>query len=124
MADSSPANQADTQTAAPQAATSAQLAIEKIYVKDLSLENPGAPQSFQMSDAPQIEIGLRTRGEQIAPDVYECVLTLTVTARASDKTASSDSAAAFCGASLSAAAMSAWAPSSRAVARRAAARNA
>ncbi|HSC98752.1 MAG TPA: protein-export chaperone SecB [Casimicrobiaceae bacterium] len=86
MADSSPANPADTQTAAPQAATSAQLAIEKIYVKDLSLENPGAPQSFQMSDAPQIEIGLRTRGEQIAPDVYECVLTLTVTARASDKT--------------------------------------
>src|SRR3982751_870749 len=63
-----------------------QFSIEKIYVKDLSLENPGAPQSFQMSEAPQIEIGLRTRGEQIAPDVYECVLTLTVTARASDKT--------------------------------------
>src|SRR6187200_2299592 len=86
MADSSPADQADTQTAAPQAATSAQLAIEKIYVKDLSLENPGAPQSFQVTDAPQIEIGLRTRGEQVAPDVYECVLTLTVTARAGDKT--------------------------------------
>ena len=86
MADSPPADQADTQPAAPQGSTSAQLAIEKIYVKDLSLENPGAPQSFQMSDAPQIEIGLRTRGEQIAPDVYECVLTLTVTARASDKT--------------------------------------
>jgi preprotein translocase subunit SecB len=86
MADSPAADQADTQTAAPQGGTSAQLAIEKIYVKDLSLENPGAPQSFQMSEAPQIEIGLRTRGEQIAPDVYECVLTLTVTARASDKT--------------------------------------
>ena len=39
-----------------------------------------------MTEAPQIEIGLRTRGEQIAPDVYECVLTLTVTARAGDKT--------------------------------------
>ena len=66
--------------------TTAQLSIEKIYVKDLSLENPGAPQSFQMTDAPQIEVGLRSRGEQVAPDVYECVLTLTVTARASDKT--------------------------------------
>jgi len=62
------------------------LSIEKIYIKDLSLENPGAPQSFQMTDAPQIEVGLRSRGEQVAPDVYECVLTLTVTARASDKT--------------------------------------
>src|SRR5436309_6636476 len=63
-----------------------QLTIEKIYVKDLSLENPGAPQSFQMTEAPQIEIGLRTRGEQVAPDMYECVLTLTVTARANEKT--------------------------------------
>jgi len=82
MAESSATN-ADSH---PAAGTSAQLAIEKIYVKDLSLENPGAPQSFQMTEAPQIEIGLRTRGEQIAPDVYECVLTLTVTARAGDKT--------------------------------------
>ena len=30
------------------------LSIEKIYVKDLSLENPGAPQSFTTSDAPRI----------------------------------------------------------------------
>ena len=60
--------------------------IEKIYVKDLSLENPGAPQTFQLAESPQIEIGLRTRGEQVAPDVYECVLTLTVTARSNDKT--------------------------------------
>ena len=63
-----------------------QFSIEKIFVKDLSLENPGAPQSFQMTDAPQIEIGLRTRGEQIDKDLYECVLTITVTARAGDKT--------------------------------------
>ena len=28
-------------------------------------------------EAPQVEIGLRTRGEQIEPDVYECVLTIT-----------------------------------------------
>jgi preprotein translocase subunit SecB len=63
-----------------------QFSIEKIYVKDLSLENPGAPQSFQLSEAPQVEIGLRTRGEQIDKDIYECVLTITVTAKAADKT--------------------------------------
>jgi preprotein translocase subunit SecB len=39
-----------------------------------------------MTEAPQIEIGLRTRGEQIAQDTYECVLTITVTATAGDKT--------------------------------------
>ena len=83
MADSTAA---DAQPAAAPAGATAQLSIEKIYVKDLSLENPGAPQSFQLTEAPQIEIGLRTRGEQVAPDLYECVLTLTVTARSGDKT--------------------------------------
>jgi len=87
MAESQPATRADSQPAAAQdGGTTAQLSIEKIYVKDLSLENPGSPQSFQMTEAPQIEIGLRTRGEQVAPDMYECVLTLTVTARSGDKT--------------------------------------
>ena len=78
---------ADTQPGAtPDGGNIIQFAIEKIYVKDLSLENPGAPASFQMTEAPQVEIGLRTRGEQIQNDVYECVLTLTVTARVGDKT--------------------------------------
>src|SRR5947209_6416902 len=62
-------------------ATPVQFAIEKIYVKDLSLENPGAPQAFQLAEGPQIEIGLRSRGEQIQQDIYECVLTVTVTAK-------------------------------------------
>ena len=79
---------AEPQPAAPTMGEgmTAQMSIERIYVKDLSLENPGSPQSFQMTEAPQVEVGLRTRAEQIAPDVYECVLTLTVTARAADKT--------------------------------------
>ena len=63
-----------------------QLSIEKIYVKDLSLENPGSPQSFQLTETPQVEVGLRTRGEQVSQDVYECVLTITVTAKVADKT--------------------------------------
>jgi preprotein translocase subunit SecB len=61
------------------------LSIQKIYVKDLSLENPGAPQSFFLQEAPQVEVGLRTRGEQIEQDIYECVLTVTVTAKIADK---------------------------------------
>jgi preprotein translocase subunit SecB len=60
--------------------------IDKIYVKDLSLECPGSPHSFKTQEAPQVEIGLRTRGEQIDTDVYECVLTVTLTAKTGDKT--------------------------------------
>lgn len=64
----------------------AQLTIEKIYLKDLSIENPGAPQSFKMAEAPQIEVGLRTATEALEPGIYESVLTMTVTARIGDKT--------------------------------------
>ncbi len=65
---------------------SVQVAVEKIYVKDLSLENPGAPQSFRLTEPPSIELGIRTRAEQVEPDVYECVMTVTVTASAKDRT--------------------------------------
>jgi len=71
----------------PQAQTAPSFAIERIYVKDLSLENPGSPHSLlQMTDAPQVEVGLRSRGEQIDQNLFECVLTITVTAKAGDKT--------------------------------------
>jgi len=60
--------------------------IDRIYLKDLSLESPGAPQSFLTQEQPQVEVGLRTKGEQIQPDVYECVLTVTLTARVGEKT--------------------------------------
>jgi preprotein translocase subunit SecB len=62
------------------------LKIEKIYIKDLSLENPGAPQSFATQQSPQVEVSLRSRGEQIEESVFECVLTITVTAKTGDKT--------------------------------------
>jgi preprotein translocase subunit SecB len=77
----------------PQAAPAAgpdaptvQFGIDRIYSKDLSLENPGAPGGFQGAEPPQVEIGLRTRTDQVQPDVYESVLTVTVTAKSGDKT--------------------------------------
>jgi preprotein translocase subunit SecB len=69
-----------------QAPSGPSLRIEKIYLKDLSLENPGAPQSFSSQDTPQVEVSLRSRGEQIEEAVFECVLTITVTAKTGDKT--------------------------------------
>ena len=71
----------------PQAATNQPaFAIEKIYVKDLSLENPGAPRSFLSQESPQIDVALQTRGEAVDSGVYEAVLTITVTAKLGDAT--------------------------------------
>jgi preprotein translocase subunit SecB len=60
--------------------------IEKIYVKDLSLELPNAPQCFLEREQPQVEVQLRTAGSAIGDGVFDVVLTVTVTAKLGEKT--------------------------------------
>ncbi|MGE5769529.1 MAG: protein-export chaperone SecB [Betaproteobacteria bacterium] len=60
--------------------------IEKLYVRDLSVEVPHAPQIFLEREAPQVEIQLNTRGQGLGDGAYEVVLTVTVTATLADKT--------------------------------------
>jgi preprotein translocase subunit SecB len=61
--------------------------IEKIYVKDLSLELPNAPQIFLEQQAPQVEVQLANAATQMTqPNLFEVVLTVTVTAKAGEKT--------------------------------------
>lgn len=61
--------------------------IDKIYVKDLSLEVPNAPEVFMDPAQPQLEVQLSSSGERIGTnELYEVVVTLTVTAKAGEKT--------------------------------------
>ena len=60
--------------------------IEKIYVKDLSLEIPHAPQVFLSNDQPQVDVQLHNESAGIGDGLYQVVLTITVTAKAGDKT--------------------------------------
>ena len=59
--------------------------MDKIYVKDLSLEIPNAPQIFLEREAPQIEVQLHTAASAIDEGVYEVTVTATVTAKIGDK---------------------------------------
>ncbi|MDO8292387.1 MAG: protein-export chaperone SecB [Gallionella sp.] len=59
--------------------------IEKIYVKDLSLEIPHAPQIFLEREGPQIDVQLSTQTAAIDGDVYEVLITNTVTAKIGEK---------------------------------------
>ena len=59
--------------------------IEKIYVKDLSLEIPHAPQIFLERESPQIDVQLSTQTAAIEGDVYEVLITYTVTAKIGEK---------------------------------------
>src|SRR5690349_10680545 len=60
--------------------------IEKIYVKDLSLEIPNAPGIFLEREAPQVDIQLHHNSTGVEEGVYQCTLTVTVTAKVKDKT--------------------------------------
>jgi len=60
--------------------------IEKIYVKDLSLEIPHAPDVFLTGEQPQVDIQLHNEGAVIGEGLYQVVLTVTVTAKTGDKT--------------------------------------
>jgi len=55
--------------------------IEKVYVKDLSLEIPNAPQIFLEQGSPAINVEVHTKAEQLGEGVYEAVLTVTVTSK-------------------------------------------
>jgi preprotein translocase subunit SecB len=60
--------------------------IEKIYVKDLSVELPNAPQCFLEREAAQIEVQLGSSGTAVGEGTFEVSLTATVTAKVGDKT--------------------------------------
>ena len=60
--------------------------IEKVYIKDLSLEIPNAPQVFLEREAPSVDIQLHHNSAQVDDGVYQTVLTVTVTAKVKDKT--------------------------------------
>ena len=60
--------------------------IEKLFVKDLSLEVPGAPRIYLEREAPQVEIQMNNSASPIDDGYFEVVLTVTVTAKIGDKT--------------------------------------
>lgn len=60
--------------------------IEKIYVRDLSLEVPNAPQVFMSNDAPQLDVQLSQGVQSVDGALFEVTLKVTVTAKAGDKT--------------------------------------
>ena len=60
--------------------TSPAVGIITQYVKDLSVENPAAPDVFQWPEPPQIDVQFNIGAEKVSPDVHEVMLKLTLTA--------------------------------------------
>ena len=60
--------------------------IEKIYVKDMSLELPNAPQVFAQAAQPQVEVQIASEAGQFGEGIYEVSVSATVTAKAGERT--------------------------------------
>src|SRR3954464_6286773 len=59
--------------------------IQRIYLKDLSLEQPNSPQILLEQAQPQVEIGLGVGAEPISEGIFEVTVTATVTTKVNDK---------------------------------------
>ena len=60
--------------------------IQRMYLKDLSLEQPNSPQILLEQQQPQVEINLGLGVESIADGIFEVTVTATVTTKVKEKT--------------------------------------
>jgi preprotein translocase subunit SecB len=61
--------------------------IQRIYLKDLSLEQPNSPAIFLEQDMPSVEVEVDVKAERLAESVFEILVTGTVTAKVKEKVA-------------------------------------
>ena len=59
--------------------------MQRVYLKDLSLEMPNAPSIFLEQESPEVEVSINIGGQALAETVFESTVTVTVTTRIKDK---------------------------------------
>jgi len=74
-------------TQANQEKGQAGFALQRIYVKDLSFESPNSPQIFQKQWKPEVKMDLSTKNKKIAENLYEVVISVTLTVSVEGMTA-------------------------------------
>jgi preprotein translocase subunit SecB len=61
--------------------------IQRVYLKDLSLEQPNSPAIFLEQEMPSVEVEVDVKAERLAEGVFEILVTGTVTAKVAEKVA-------------------------------------
>ena len=59
--------------------------IQRMYLKDLSLEQPNSPQILAEQQQPQVDIQLGVGAESVADGIFEVTVTATVTTKLADR---------------------------------------
>lgn len=87
MADDTENNAGAEAGAASEAPANSRFNVQKLYLKDVSFESPSAPAVFSDGGQPELKMNLQQRVQSAGDDLYEVVLTVTVTCKIGDKTA-------------------------------------
>lgn len=61
--------------------------IQRVYLKDMSLEQPNSPAIFLEQQQPNIEVAVDVGAEALADGIFESTVTITVTSKVGDKVA-------------------------------------
>ncbi len=77
----------EAQGANPADTAQQQILLHNLYLKDVSFESPNAPAIFREQSAPQIQMNIGLRTENLEGTTFEVELSVTVTAKSGDKTA-------------------------------------
>lgn len=77
----------DAQAQAGEGQNQPQLAIQRIYVKDLSFESPNAPKIFLDPWEPELNMDIATQSQGLDAQTFEVILTVTVTVKMKEKIA-------------------------------------
>lgn len=67
--------------------TSPAIGLISQYVKDLSVENPNAPESYQWTDVPEMAVDFNISARVIQPEIHEIELKINVTSKGPQGTA-------------------------------------
>lgn len=59
--------------------------IQRVYLKDLSLEQPNSPAIFLEQEAPNVEVSINVSAEPLSEGLYESTVMVTVTAKIKEK---------------------------------------
>jgi preprotein translocase subunit SecB len=64
-----------------------QLAIQRVYVKDVSFESPGVPEVFGQEWRPEVNLNIGTVSRAVGANQYEVTLSATVTVKSGEQNA-------------------------------------
>jgi preprotein translocase subunit SecB len=81
------ADEATNGAASAETPTPAQFNVQKIYLKNVSFESPNAPMVFNEQATPQLQLNLNQKVMRFDADLFEVVLSITLTCTIDEKTA-------------------------------------